>query len=161
MRERYGDGPLHLLAAIASFAIATYAFLQLADQPGPRSFALWFAGAIIAHDLIAFPLYSALDRLAGRAARAGGERGKRALNYVRVPALLSAVLLVVWFPFIFGLSENTYEGASGLDVNRFLAQWLLISGVLFALSALAYAVRSRRAPARGRPIDPQPPRSQR
>jgi hypothetical protein len=161
MRERYGDGPLHLLSVLASFSIATYAFIELADQPGSLSFAVWFAGAIIAHDLIAFPLYSTLGLLAGKAATAAGGRGVRALNYVRVPALLSALLLVVWFPLIFGFSEGAYEGASGLDGGRFLAQWLLVSGGLFALSGAVYAVRSRRAPGRGRPTGPRPTRSPR
>jgi hypothetical protein len=161
MRERYGEGPLHLLSVLASFAIATYAFIELADQPGPLSFALWFGGAIVAHDLIAFPLYSGLGLIAGKAAGAAGERGARALNYVRVPALLSTLLLVVWFPLILGLSERRYEAASGLDGGRYLGDWLLLSGALFALSGLLYAVRSRRAPARGRPRDPQPPRSRR
>lgn len=159
MRERYGEGPLHLISVIASFAIATYAFLELANQPGPLSFALWFGGAIVAHDLIAFPLYSALGLLAGRAAGIAEERGARALNYVRVPAVLSGLLLVVWFPFILGLSESTYEAASGLDGERFLGQWLLISAALFALSGVIWAVRSRRAPGRGRPRDPRPPRT--
>ena len=111
------------------------------------------------HDLIAFPLYSGLGLIAGKAADA--RRGTLALNYVRVPALLSALLLVVWFPLVFGLSERRYEAASGLDVGRYLGDWLLLSGALFALSGFLYAVRSRRAPARGQPRDPRPTHSRR
>ena len=47
-----------------------YAFVEIAGQPAPVSFAIWFAGAIVAHDLVAFPLYSLLDLIAGGAASA-------------------------------------------------------------------------------------------
>jgi hypothetical protein len=140
-RARYGDGPLHLLAAVASFAIVAYAFVEIVDRPGPLSFALWFGAAVIAHDLVAFPLYSLLGLIAGRAsARVGG----RALNYVRVPALLSGLALVVWFPLILGLSSDSYEAASGLSTDPFLGRWLLLTAALFAGSGLAYALRARR-----------------
>jgi hypothetical protein len=140
-RSSYGDGPLHLLAAIASFSIVAYALIQIVDRPGALSFVLWFGGAIVAHDLVAFPLYSLLDRIAGRVE---GERAPPAVNYVRVPALLSGLAFVVWFPLILGLSGEAYEAASGLAPDPFLGRWLLLTAALFAGSGLAYAVRSRR-----------------
>jgi hypothetical protein len=141
-RNRYGDRPLHLLAVVASFSIATYAFLELAERPAPVGFALWFAGAIVAHDLIAFPLYSLLGLIAGRAAssRSGGSG---AVNWIRVPALLSAFALVVWFPLILGLSSGEYEAASGRTTDPYLERWLLLTAGLFAASGLAYAARMR------------------
>jgi hypothetical protein len=141
LRSRYGGGPLHLLAAIASFAIVAYAFLQIFDRPGPLSFVIWFGGAIIAHDLIAFPLYSLLGLIAGRATR---EPRPGAINYVRVPALLSGFAFIVWFPFILGLSDDAYEAASGLSADPFLGRWLLLTGALFAGSGIVYAVNARR-----------------
>ena len=78
---------------IASFAIVGYAFLEIAQRPGPVSFAIFFAGAIVAHDLIAFPIYSALDGIAGRAGGRG--IGPAAFNYLRVPALLSGFAFIV------------------------------------------------------------------
>jgi hypothetical protein len=141
-RRVYGAGPLHLLSVIAGLAIATYAFLEVAERPSPLGFAVWFAGAIVAHDLIAFPLYSALGLLAGRAGRAlGGEW--RAINYVRVPAIVSALLLVVWFPFVFGLSSAGYQAAAGRTTDDFAERWLLITAALFALSGVVWALRAR------------------
>jgi hypothetical protein len=142
-RARYGAGPLHLLAAAASFAIATYAFLEIAERPSPVGFALWFAGAIVAHDLIAFPLYSLLGLVAGRG-RTGDAGDPAAVNYIRVPALLSGFAFLVWFPLILELDPETYEAASGRSTEPFLERWLLLTAGLFAVSGLVYAVRVRR-----------------
>jgi hypothetical protein len=142
-RRLYGAGPLHLVAAIATIAIAAYAFLEIAERPSPLGFALWFAAAIVAHDLIAFPLYSALGLLAGRAGRAAGSGGG-AINYVRVPAIVSGLLFVVWFPFILGLSAPEYEAASGRDPDVFATRWLLVTAALFTASGIVWAVNARR-----------------
>jgi hypothetical protein len=156
LRARYGEGPLHLLAAVASFAIATYAFIELAERPSPLGFALWFAGAIVAHDLIAFPLYSLLGLLAGRVARQGGRAGG-AVNWVRIPALLSGLALIVWFPLILGLSSEAYGAASGRSTDVFLERWLLLTAGLFAGSGLLYAVRARLRDEPGRGSAPRRP----
>lgn len=148
-RGRYGESPLHLLAVLATFAIAGYALLEIGERPAPLSFAIWFLGAIVAHDLIAFPFYSLLARIAGRASVAAGEPGRRALNYVRVPAILSVLALVVWSPFILGLSSETYEAASGRSTEPYFGRWLGLTGALFALSAVLYAISIRRSRARG------------
>ena len=65
-RSAYGDSPLHLLAVLASFAIAGYAFLRIVENPSALGTLVWFGGAAVAHDLIAFPLYSALNLIAHR-----------------------------------------------------------------------------------------------
>lgn len=143
-RARYGNGPLHLLAVVASFAVATYAFLEIAERPSPLGFALWFAGAIIAHDLIAFPLYSLLGLIAGRVAlRAGAGARTGAINWVRVPALLSALAFVVWFPLILGLSSEAYGAASGRSTDPYLDRWLLLTAALFVGSGVLWAIRAR------------------
>jgi drug/metabolite transporter (DMT)-like permease len=158
-RERYGAGPLHLIAVCATAAIAGYAIVELSGLPAPIGFAVWFVGAVVAHDLVAFPLYSLLNRIAGRAAGAGRDRS--AYNYVRVPAVVSAVLFVVWFPLILGLSSEVYELKSGRTTDPFLGRWLAITAALFVVSGLAYAVRMRRGPVRDRSTDPRGPRSPR
>jgi hypothetical protein len=140
-RDRYGQTPLHLIAAIATFAIAAYAFLEIFDRPSPVGFVVWFGAAIIAHDLITFPLYSLLNAIAGRAAGRAGPRGW--LNYVRIPAFLAALAFLVWFPFILGFGSSSYEGASGRSDVPFLERWLLLTAGLFAVSGVAYAVRAR------------------
>ncbi len=148
-RAAYGASPLHLLAAIASFAIAGYAFLRIAAAPSALGTFAWFAAAIVAHDLLAFPLYSALNLVAGRAVLGGGEEpgvGRvSALNHLRVPAVLGGFALLLFFPLILGLDSATYLRDTGVDGDVFLGRWLGICGALFAGSALLYALRLRRA----------------
>jgi len=142
-REAYGAGPLHLIAVIASLALAGYALVEIAERPAPFNFAIWFGLAIVAHDLIAFPLYSLLGAIAGRALLPAGEAGRLALNHVRVPALLSGLSLVVWFPLILGLDEVRYVDATGLSADPYLGRWLLLTALLFAGSGVLLAIRLR------------------
>jgi hypothetical protein len=148
IRDRYGSSALHLLAVLATLAVAGYAFVAIVARPNAVNVLLWFGGAIVAHDLIAFPLYSALALLAGRAAGVDGRRFdlRRAarLNHVRVPALLSALALVVWFPLVLGLSSTRYRDDTGLSSGAYLGRWLLLTAALFAGSAVVYALRLRR-----------------
>ncbi|MGH2963056.1 MAG: hypothetical protein ACRDL3_12815 [Solirubrobacterales bacterium] len=147
LRDAYGANPLHLLATIASLAFAGLVLVQVFDGLSPWNFVLWLVGASIAHDLIAYPLYTLADRIAQRTT--GTDRARAVavpgINYVRVPAIVSGVLFVVWFPLILGLSEDNYIAASGRDTGAFLPRWLAITAALFAVSALLYAVRLRRA----------------
>jgi hypothetical protein len=153
---RYGDSTLHAVSVAISLAIATYAFTEIARRPGAVSFAVFFAGAIVAHDLLAFPVYSLFDALAGRA----GGVARSAVNYVRVPALLSGFAFCVWFPLILGLSDSVYVANTGHERPDYLQRWLLLTAALFAISGAAYAVR-RRARGRGLPRDPRGPHNRR
>jgi hypothetical protein len=143
LRGAYGAGPLHLIAVVASLALAGYAVLEIADRPAPVNFAIWFGLAIVAHDLIAFPLYSLLDRVAGRALAPAGEARRLALNHLRVPALLSGLALIAWFPLILGLDDARFAAATGLSPSLYLGRWLLLTAVLFAGSGLLLAIRLR------------------
>jgi hypothetical protein len=140
MRRLYGTSPLHLLALVASFALAAAALAHLFDTGAPINLLVWFGGAIIGHDLILFPLYTGLDRLAGRV-----EPRARVpvVNYVRVPAALSALLLLVYFPLILRLSAPVYEHATALNPQVYLGRWLAITAALFLIAAIAYAIRLR------------------
>ena len=138
LRPVYGADPLHLLSHVAALALAAYAFTRIFAGGQPWNVVLWFAGALLLHDAIAFPLYTALNRLAlGRA--------RRSVNHVRVPALLSGCAFVVYFPLILGLGDGRYERATALSQDVYLGRWLLLCGAMFAVSALLYAVRARRA----------------
>ncbi|MGW3513807.1 hypothetical protein [Streptomyces sp. NPDC000994] len=69
------------------------------------------------------------------------------INYLRVPTFLSGVLLLVWFPLIFPLIfalSTPYPGATRLSMDVYLGRWLAITRVLFAASAVAFALRLRR-----------------
>ena len=72
------------------------------------------------------------------------------LNYVRIPVMFSLLLLMAFFPLILGLSQGFYHTASGLGSQPYLWRWLGVTGVMFAISAIAYAWRTRRAIARSR-----------
>lgn len=104
---------------------------------------LWFVGVALLHDLVLLPLYAVADRAVVRGL--GAVRRRKWVPYVRVPATLSGLLLLVWFPLISGMMERRYRLATGLPADVFLARWLLISAVLFGGSALLLALRLRRA----------------
>ena len=76
--------------------------------------------------------------------------GPPVINYVRIPVVFSLLLLMAFFPLILGLSEPEYHRASGLATQPYLWRWLAVTGVLFAGSAVIYALRWRRAAARAR-----------
>ena len=163
-RRLYGASPLHLLALVTTMLVAGAAIAGWFQSfPGPTALRViaWFLAAIVAHDLVALPLYSLLDRIAF--GRRGLKRLRRASErapaapYVRVPALLSGLLLLVFFPEILRLGDRNFFVASGLHQRVFLARYLLTCGVVFAVSALAYAVRLRRASATRR-TPPSPAR---
>ncbi|MEU9157415.1 hypothetical protein AB0D59_44510 [Streptomyces sp. NPDC048417] len=142
----YGSGPLHLLVLIASFALTGYAMVCLfAVQPW--EVAIWFVGAAILHDLILLPLYSLADLSALSVLRHRADASDRPtvpwINHLRVPAFLSGLLLLVWFPLILRLAVP-YPGDTGLSDSVYLGRWLAITGGLFAASAVAFAVRLRR-----------------
>jgi hypothetical protein len=149
-RSAYGDSPLHLLAVLASFAIAGYAFLRIVESPSAPGTLVWFAGAAIAHDLIAFPLYSALNLIAHRSIEgpedAREERRRVPLiNHVRIPAFLAGLSLLMFFPLVLGLDGANYEKDSAVSGDVFLTRWLGLCAALFLGSAVIYAMRLRRA----------------
>ncbi len=134
--------PFQLLLLAASFALAGYAGVRLLADDW-FAVAVWFVGAALLHDLVLLPLYAVADRSVVRGLGAAGRR--EWAMYVRVPAALSGLLLLVWFPLISGMVERRYRLGTGLSPEGFLARWLLITAVLFGASALLLALRLRRA----------------
>lgn len=140
-RPRLAVGsPFQLLLLACSFALAGYAGARLlaGDWFGV---ALWFVGAALLHDLVLLPLYAVLDRALVKTAG----RRRAQVAYVRVPAALSLLLLLVWFPLISGRVAGRYAPATGLSGDGFAARWLLLTAALFAGSALLFVLRLRRA----------------
>ncbi len=62
----------------------------------------------------------------------------------------SLLLLLAFFPLILGLSGPEYHRASGLTTQPYLWRWLAVTGVMFAASAVIYALAWRRAATRDR-----------
>ncbi|MFI7674135.1 hypothetical protein [Actinophytocola sp. NPDC049390] len=103
--------------------------------------AVWFAAAVIGHDLVLFPLYSAADHALQRATR---RTQVPLVNHVRVPALASELLLLLFLPGIIRQGEGTYLAATGQTQGPFLARWLLLTAAFFTTSATVYAIRHAR-----------------
>lgn len=142
-----GANPLQLLTLIGCFALTWYVYLRLAAEPTLPIMLLWFGCAVIVHDLVLFPLYAIADRSLNGATRMlrGAGRARPpvpAANYIRLPVMGSGLLLLLFFPGIIEQGKATYLAATGQTQDPFLARWLLITAVLFGLSAVLYAVRA-------------------
>jgi hypothetical protein len=132
------------LALLASFVVAGYAAFRLLAG-NPTGIGAWFIGSAVVHDLVLFPLYAGLDAalvmLLRRRPELATVAGVWWLNYLRVPAAVSGLLLLVWSPLILRVSETAYHAASGLSAQPFLPRWLAVTAVLFAISAAILGVR--------------------
>ena len=139
----YGASPLHLLALLACFGLAGYAATRLVSSH-PVAVAVWFLGAVIGHDLLLMPLYSLADRSVMAAVRHREPQlpATAWINYVRVPAALSGLLFLVWFPLILRL-QSPYHASTTLSADPYVWHWLAVTGALFLLSAAALALRLR------------------
>lgn len=144
--RRYGAHPLHLLTMVAGFALLGYvlATFNPATLWNPehwwQSIAVWFVAAVVGHDVLLFPLYALADRLIPT--RIGGRNPKvSARNHIRVPALAAGLTLLIFLPGIIEQGAPTYRAATGQTQQPFLGRWLLLTAVMFATSAVVYAVR--------------------
>lgn len=158
IRARYGASPVHLLLVLCSFALTLYAGIRLL-KGDTLGVIVWFVGAALLHDLVLVPLYTVTDKVLaavlGRRSATGSAAGPAPwINYVRVPAFIAVLLLVVWYPLILRRVPG-YTGYTGLPADVFLGRWLLITAALFALSALCLLIALLR---RGRSkSDNEPP----
>ena len=132
----YGAHPLQLVLLVAALALAGIAALNVLGTPAWLRILVWFAAAIVLHDLVAFPLYAAADGLLVRAVSRWG-----LVNYLRIPVLASALTFVLFLPGIIGQGAATYQAATGLTQQPFLGRWLVLCAVFFAVSALVFALR--------------------
>jgi len=145
----YGDHPLHLLTMAAGFALLGYVVATVKPMTlwNPHSWwqsiAVWFAAAIIGHDLVLFPIYALADRILwARAGRRPLRQPRLSVrNYVRIPALGSGLTLLVFLPGIIRQGASTYLAATGQTQQPFLARWLLLTAAMFTTSAVVYLVR--------------------
>ena len=142
LRRHYGAGPVHLVLSAACLAFAGYLVWVVLPAPNSARIFIWIALAAGVHDVLLWPLYTLLDRALTRT------RSKRSrqpsvpwINHVRVPVVLSALMLLISFPLVVRHSEPAYHAASGLTEQPYLGRWLALSGSAFAGSALVYAAR--------------------
>lgn len=163
-RRLYGESPWHLLVLLGCLAVSGYAAVRLLKADW-FEVAKWIVAAALLHDLVLVPLYAGTDWLVNRALRGGrpvppptGGRDTRTavLNHLRVPAFLSLLLLLVYWPLVLRDSEP-YQGFTALDPDVFLGRWLLITAAVFAASAVVFAVRQWRARTPRKPRKPDGP----
>jgi hypothetical protein len=171
----YGERLFHLIVVLAALALGAYAIsvLGVRNLFNPtvwwQSIAVWFAVAVIGHDLIVFPIYALADRLLPRTRGTRKDAVQRPTgripltNYVRMPSLAAALLLVMFLPGIIEQGAPTYQAATGSTQAPYLSRWLLLTAAFYLTSALWYAVktllRQRRSadnPATSRPVTPPP-----
>ena len=148
-RAVYGSHPLHLLTLIAGFALFGYAVATVGVWAlwNPRtwwqSIVVWFAAAVILHDLLLFPLYALADRFLTLSH--GIAAPVPVLNHLRVPLLGAALTFAVFSPGILRQGAPAFNAATGQTQEPVLGRWLLLVAAMFALSAAVYAVRSGRS----------------
>lgn len=80
-----------------------------------------------------------LDRVALRVAP------RRAVAYLRVPAGLSGLALLVYFPLIRGRGEQIFMSLSGVEPEGYLGRWLLATALFFGASAVLFVLTARKA----------------
>ena len=140
-RRLYGGGPLHLLVLLGCFSVVGYATVQIDTDPNLPRILVWFAAAVIVHDLVAYPLYSLLDHVVhGVLGRLRTPRVSP-LNYLRVPALASGLLFAVYLSGIVRQGGPALRAASGQSQHPYLGRWLLLTAIAFAAGGLAYVTR--------------------
>jgi hypothetical protein len=123
-----------LLAYLALLPLCAWALLELLGGRSAERIALWLVAAVVVHDLVLLPLYSGADRTAQALL---GE----SVNYVRIPAALSLLMLVVFWGTIAGAGEPGYRATSGETFDGHAERWLLVTAALFAGSGLVYLLR--------------------
>lgn len=142
--RRYGAALPHLSMMLFTVILVAYSLHVLGvrtlwnQNVWWQSISVWFIGALIAHDLVLFPLYGLADRAL---TATGAVAAVPMLNYLRVPALATALTFVVFFPGIIEQGSDTYFAATGQRQDPFLFRWLLLTAGFFTASALAFAVR--------------------
>jgi hypothetical protein len=149
-RRLYGDHVLHLIVLLGALALAAYTISVLGIDAlfNPtvwwQSIAVWFAVAVIGHDLILFPLYALAERLLpkGRRGDPADQRRVPVTNYLRMPTLATALTFFLFLPGIIEQGVISYHAATGLTQAPFLGRWLLLVAGFYLTSAICYVVKT-------------------
>jgi hypothetical protein len=137
-RRLYG-GPIWTLPVLLGcLALTGYVADKVINGPMASRIIVWFAAAALLHDFVLFPAYSLIDRVMSAIhARSRIERNP-VVNYVRVPAALSLLMLLIYLPTILGRGVDTFHAASGLGRTDMFLRWLLLSLSFFGASGAVY-----------------------
>ena len=154
-RRSYGASPIHLLAHLVCFAISAFALDRIFSGGDVKVLLVWYRAFAIAHDLLFVPAYTGVDRLfrgtTARLSPLSSHRGVPVINHVRAPVVISALLLIIYFPLISGRNDGWFIELTGHGLTNYMSNWLLITAVLFLGSGLIYTARVIHARARPTP----------
>lgn len=139
---RYGASPWHLAGMLACLALAAYAGSLLLGEPSVVRMLLWFAGAVVLHDVVLFPLYAAGDRLLATGVTRLPRSRVPIVNHIRLPVLGAGLTFLLFLPGIVGQGGATHLDATGLDQSPYPARWLLLVAALFTVSAAIWLIRT-------------------
>ena len=118
LRRWYGSGPAHLVAITLGGLVGVYAASKLLAGD-PVGVIVWFVAGALLHDLVLVPAYTALDRVA-RSPSGASSTGEPSVpfwyDHIRVPVLLSGLLLLVFFPLILGIPKK-FSSITGTSVD--------------------------------------------
>ncbi len=143
----YGRSPIHLLGVLFCYSLVTYAAVKLFSNVS-LWIALAFPAGIALHDFILFPAYRKANHFLTDyqvKREKQGKTSRRWINHIRVPVVLSFLLLLCYFPIILRLVADQRPKNTGLSQDSYLYRWLIVTAVLAAGSALAYFLRERRS----------------
>jgi hypothetical protein len=142
-KKIYGGGPLHLLAHLTLVLIAAIVLWQMFGAkyaPQPWNLVLWLAAGLVLHDFVFLPIYSVANRAIQVPLMRHGPARVPPLNYLRVPFVLSAVLMITFFPRILDRQPQNFENALGHPPPDYFIRWVWVTVALFAISAVLYGV---------------------
>lgn len=151
VKRLYGESLLHLIVLLGALALVAYAIsvLGVKNLFNPdvwwQSIAVWFAVAVIGHDLILFPLYALAERVLPkrpREAKPAHPHRVPLTNYLRMPTLATGLTFLLFFPGIIQQGAFTYHAATGLTQEPFLDRWLLLTAAFYLVSAAGYATKT-------------------
>ena len=140
-----GTDPFRLLVLLASFGLTWYVYALLRTEETLPSMLLWFLGAVIGHDAVLLPLYALGDRALTGTFAPLARRARRipvSVNYLRLPALGSGLVFLVFSPSILEQGARDFAKASGQSQDPYLGNWLLVTAVLFGLSLVVWMIRT-------------------
>lgn len=139
MRRVYGAHPAHLAVLLAGLLLAVVAAGELLAER-PVNVGIWFAAAAVLHDAAFLPAYLGADALLVALWRRHPGRVPW-LNFVRVPAAVAGLLLLVYSTTILRLSDGSFAHKTGQPDAAYAGRWLLVTALLAAASGAWYATR--------------------
>lgn len=142
--ERYGHKPIHLVGHLLLLALVAWSVAAIfAGSSAPVGVVVWLLGAVLLHDALLWPVYTLADRATHR------PMGTM-VNYFRIPAALSLLLIVVFSPILFGFGSDSYTANSGDEWDGYWLRWFIVTLAMFLVSGAVYLVNRSRS---GEPSD--------